>query len=354
MKWSERWLAYNIDTHINHGADPHRAVEFWRRNGIPLEEEWPSDVPQERFYDKPPYVLFDLAKDFLDKWELRHDTVRGLDAMWDALQYSPLGCSVGWNGVDENGYWYKSYNGPDTHWSVIIGGEYGKYWLFADSAEPIFKKVAWNIKPDLVKRYAIKKRDPNEQLQLSLFAKILHLLSKMLDLVKSSGSGPASQETHNSTPPPQNAPEAQISRSEALYRAAKASIGKEMSPEDNAPDELACAESLCRVIQLVYPDFPLHISTARLYEELRKSPHFKQTSTPVRGAVSIFPTEFKNGFTNFGHCGVVGNTHVMSNQSFLSTTHNYPRGTWQPNYTRAEWEAAAKQRGLPLYYFLPQ
>jgi hypothetical protein len=40
---------------------------------------------------------------------------------------------------------------------------------------------------------------------------------------------------------------------------------------------------------------------------------------------------------------VWGKNHVMSNTSAT--------GKWIANYTFNAWKAAAKQRGLPIYYF---
>lgn len=124
-----------------------------------------------------------------------------------------------------------------------------------------------------------------------------------------------------------------------LYAAAKSKIGYDLSRI--AIDDVGCAESLSRILKLVYPDFPTILSTAALNDYLRRSPNFRLTLYPQVGCVTIFPTEGKR----IGHCGVWGKTHVMSNTSRT--------GKWEPNYTHAEWTAAADKRGLPVFHYIP-
>lgn len=124
-----------------------------------------------------------------------------------------------------------------------------------------------------------------------------------------------------------------------VYAAAFASIGQDLSR--TAPNEVGCAESLSRVLKTIYPDFPIILSTAELNAYLKTSPHFRATLYPQVGCVTVFPTTG----ASVGHCGVWGKNHVMSNDSRT--------GLWSPNYTHAGWTAAADQRGLPVFHYIP-
>lgn len=131
-------------------------------------------------------------------------------------------------------------------------------------------------------------------------------------------------------------------RAEELYEAAFSSIGRDVSPQDIAPDEYGCAESLSNVIRKVYPDFPICISTIVLNQKLSISPHFVSSANPISGCVSIFPTDGDK----VGHAGVWGKKGwVMSNDSNT--------GNWLANYTEFGWGEAAKKRGLRVYYYIP-
>jgi hypothetical protein len=164
--YSDRWLAYRTDTEEKHGNDPHLVLEFLRTAGDVPEQQWPL-TPEidsfEKYYAMPPYMLEPLALQLIKEWDLTHETVRQgsyaalQDAMWDALQYSPLGVSTGLNAQDDKGYWYKDSNEPDWHWCCIVGGAYGDHFLIFDSANGALKKAAWSkLNPLLCKRISVR------------------------------------------------------------------------------------------------------------------------------------------------------------------------------------------------------
>ena len=124
-----------------------------------------------------------------------------------------------------------------------------------------------------------------------------------------------------------------------LYEAAKSQIGKDLS--NSAPNELGCAESMSRVIRMVYPNFPIIISTAGLNLKLMNSYHFERSANPIKGCIAIAPTQG----AKVGHCWVWGDTWAMSNTS--------KTGKWQANYRNVDVIKDAKRRGLPLHFYIP-
>jgi hypothetical protein len=349
--YSDRWLAYKTGTKNKKGNDPHLVLEWLRTNGDVTEDNWPFTIAvnsYDEYYVVPNFELDALAKLLADEWVIKHDTVRGgANAMWDALQYSPLGVSVGFNAVDQNGYWYKNDNGPDSHWCAIVGGKYGEYFLIFDSAEPSLKKAAWDkLNPQLVKRIAITKREPSVE-KLSLIAK---LLKAVLDLLIRCGKAcvaivkPATmpveapklpQEPSNPSTP------SEPSAADKLYKAAKSAIGRDASPANLAPSDRACAEAASSILRQVIKDFPIFVSTTKLNAYLAQDRRFKRTESYQAGTIAIAPTQGQKT----GHCWIMGNTHAMSNTS--------KTGKWEANYTNAGVAKDAAKRGLPLFYYLP-
>lgn len=114
-----------------------------------------------------------------------------------------------------------------------------------------------------------------------------------------------------------------------LLEASRQYEGEDASPQDFVDDALGCAESVSRVIQAIYPDFPVITGTWTLREHLRQDKRFKATLNMDPGNVIVCPTGSGNGKIR-GHTGVIGkDNRIYSNNSFT--------GIWEPNYTVDEW-----------------
>lgn len=137
-------------------------------------------------------------------------------------------------------------------------------------------------------------------------------------------------------------------KAEQLYSTAYASIGKDMSPANIAPNSLACAESLNGVF---FAAFNEHLgtgaaltSTQALYQEMVQDTRLEQITSMEEGAIVISPTGYSSEGAKHGHCGVVGKFDVMSNDS--------NSGLWLDNYTKETWyNVFNKQLGFPVYLF---
>lgn len=138
----------------------------------------------------------------------------------------------------------------------------------------------------------------------------------------------------------------QVPPQEVLALVAEGFLEREASPEDNAPDELACVESLTNILRFVYSDFPQEISTIILKKRLDNSPHFKPTLALDRGNIILSVTGTGNG-TIVGHCGILrGNSRIMSNTS--------KNGLWQDNYSVNAWVNRFRIRGgMKIYVYEP-
>lgn len=136
-------------------------------------------------------------------------------------------------------------------------------------------------------------------------------------------------------PAPPVPPETQ---QDALLRVAKASLGKDISPRDLAPDDLGCAESLANVIHAVDPKFPIEIiSTIKLNDELRRSKSFNGTLDLEPGNIIINVTGTGNGKIP-GHCGIILEDGKIASNNSLS-------GKWDKHFTITTWVDRYKKFG---------
>jgi hypothetical protein len=135
-----------------------------------------------------------------------------------------------------------------------------------------------------------------------------------------------------------------------LYQTALEFRGFDASPNDVAPDEFGCAETVEGVYHAAFGTYiggRILVSTTDLYKSLLISSRFTQTSQPQAGAIIISPTGYSSIGATHGHTGICGeNGVVMSNDSRT--------GMFMENYTIDSWNRYYKERlGFPVYYFLP-
>lgn len=110
----------------------------------------------------------------------------------------------------------------------------------------------------------------------------------------------------------------------------------DVTPDDKIPDEVACVESLCEVLNKVI-SFPKLSYTPDLVRELKKHPRVQGTLDFNEASIIVCATGSGNG-TMRGHCGVVGtNKEIISNNS--------KTGIWEYNYTIDSWVARFRNKG---------
>lgn len=149
------------------------------------------------------------------------------------------------------------------------------------------------------------------------------------------------------TPPMPPTPVVTSNR-EKLYDTAKACIGRDMSPQDIAPDSLACAESLNGVFKEAFGEDIKKgvVSTEVLYHALLNDSRFIliAQSDILPGDISLAVTGQSAKGAPHGHVGIWGKETVMSNDS--------SSGLWKANYTLAAWPLVfEKTLGFPLHAF---
>ena len=170
---------------------------------------------------------------------------------------------------------------------------------------------------------------------ISKLQKVINLLRKLIDSLstRADSEDPIEENREDSS-------------REKILAAAQDALGKDITPHDNVPDEVACAESLCKLIQTVDPTFPMLPYTLDLLNEFKRNPKYKATLDIKPGNLIINASTTGNGKIR-GHCGVLmGNDRISSNTS--------ANGRWEDNYSIKKWnERFRYYGGMPTRVFEP-
>lgn len=148
------------------GNTPKKAVESMRKEGIIPEERLPFDesiTTFEEYYSPRPMEAKYLVEGnrFLNKYMIGYEWVftsgmlsEKLEKLTQALTLSPLGVSVvAWR--ERDGLYWKERGQADTHWTMLYGYEYGKYWKIFDSYDNTHKKLEWLYDFGFAMRYEL-------------------------------------------------------------------------------------------------------------------------------------------------------------------------------------------------------
>lgn len=138
----------------------------------------------------------------------------------------------------------------------------------------------------------------------------------------------------------------QQSNREKLYQTAFGCIGTDASPNDVAPDELGCAETVNAIHKKTFGhEIGGSVSTYLLYQALRSSTEFIKVDAPLRGDIVISPTGYGSGGLSNGHVGIVADSGmIMSNDSRT--------GLFSLNYTLDSWRNRyVKLGGYPMDFY---
>lgn len=141
--------------------------------------------------------------------------------------------------------------------------------------------------------------------------------------------------------------------SEVIFQKAKslADKGIDASPNDLAPDDLACAESVSTVINSVFSAFPIVTGTSTLLGKLigysRPDGNWKEIDGPEPGAIIISATGTNTNpsVMPHGHTGICGENGVIySNRS--------SSGTWDSYWNIDSWRKYyGIKGGYPVRFF---
>lgn len=347
---ADRFLAFCVDTRSQGGCSPDVACEFLRKIGVPPQDVWPFDTTidtSDKFFTKPEQKIFDIAKEFIEEWDFKHKFVpSNHDSITAALTCSPLLFSVaGWF-VNADRIYYRPDNMGDNHATTLFYQRIGQFRRVFDSYDnPALKDYRWSDLPQEVKVFFIEKKvKATKENWLVQFLKSLVLSIKAKPkvpdpVVKDLSFMVLERVTVEKSP------------REKLYDVAVSCLGIDASPNDVAPDELGCAESVNEVVFKAFGEYieTPGLSTTKLFAAMvDRADKYVRVLDPEPGNIIISPTGFStlaNTPIKNGHVGIFGkNQIIMSNSSSL--------GTFIENYTLDTWiERYRKQGGYPIFIF---
>ena len=159
--YSDRFLAAVSGTKDG-GNSPQVVCEFLRKIGVVPEELWPfgPDIDSfDKFYAPIPPKLYELAREFNEEWEFKHEFVPSTDETIEkALKCSPLGISVcAWFPRGE--MYYRPDGIQDNHFTTLIMAKNGQFKRVFDSYDSFIKDYEWDTKHSAIKRFYIKRKE---------------------------------------------------------------------------------------------------------------------------------------------------------------------------------------------------
>lgn len=340
FNFSERY-PYNLVGINPPGADPHKVSEAIRNNGLIAQESLPMTTTLEEFKTPRPMVDKYIEEGNKFGYTIKHEYVFKdsdphevkIAKMKECLTYSPLGISVtAWL---EKGGVYVDDGQANTHWTVCYGWN-DKGWKVFDSYAPYLKIVSFDHHIERSKRYLLEVKTP----QLTLMQTLLQKLNDLLNLYKK-----LLKTMPENTPVPQPVNQKiSLSPRESLYIEAKKWLGKDITPQDKIPDEVACAENLCVLIQKLDPDFPIIPNTLDLLKEFKRNTKYKPTLNVEAGNIIINATSTGNNKIR-GHTGVILDGGLVA-------SNNSVNGLWSDHWNLVEWNSYYRRfGGMPTHIF---
>lgn len=336
------------------GGSPHKACETFRLFGGLPEDLLPfsEDIRSWEYFYAPNPMDEDFVREgqnLLTKFVMGHEWVfngnktlaEKQHLLKQALKRGTVAVSVyAWS--KEGDYYVK--RGPDNHWLQLVGYKEGKYWIVNDHYEPTEKRLAWDTDFYCAKLYFLSRNKtgiPPHWFEYAVWLvskgrvqEALAVLLKRLMPV---------------TPPepPVKPRETSEFGNEHLYNVSKANLGRDVTPKDEVPDEVACVVSFQAVFNEAFGFFigagPARYNTRALKDAMKADVRFKavQPSEAKPGDIALCPTGEGVGL---GHVWIVGKRDWMSNTS--------KTGLWQANYTKQQIiNDFVKKRRFPLYVF---
>jgi hypothetical protein len=301
----------------NRGGDPQSAHESIRKDGVIDNRFLPMTDSLEDFMDKSDITGSLLAQGqyWLKRHEYKHEWLwtkrpaNYIEILKDALQTSPIAVSVSaWNLVGDE---YVSYGDVNNHYCLLYKIEDGHPWVF-DSYDHSKKKLSKDHNIRRAKRIWLNKRTPRAMRRhVSILQSIVNML---------------------------------MSR-KTLLDVCNSYIGKDVTPKDNTPDEVACVDTGSTILKEVYPHVPHEVSTIVMDTWLSRPENgFRRVFEPEPEAIIISPTRG----SKIGHMGfVMDDDTIASNTSF-----GIHKGEFIKNYTYTSWRNYYQNKlGLEIHLY---
>jgi len=194
LNLSDRYLGIRAGTRPP-GNDPNKVAQTFRKEGacddslLPFADNLASVDEYYSFKGANEADCEASAQKWLDKYVFGHDwiadgRVADPETIWEGLTHSPILVAVyAWAKIGD----YYVRNGEDTHWTVIVGGEYKKYFLvydsYGDNGEYL-KKLEWNFGFAYAKRITLINKPAVKKTIFYLIGQALTAIGQLLGLIQ--------------------------------------------------------------------------------------------------------------------------------------------------------------------------
>ena len=318
--YSERFTYLLSPVDRYKGCNPEKVYDCIRKYGLVDDKDFPTPKDEEEFHDESDISGYLLAKGqkWLTEYELQHEWLwttppsNALELLKEALKTSPIACSVtAWYRNGEGKYYDKVIK--NNHWVMIYRVDDEGIHVF-DSYNLTKKVLTHDHYIKLAKRIFVNKKNR------SGLIKQRNILQAIVD---------------------------RLMFRKSLSSVIEASLGIDASPNDLAPDELGCAETVTTILKQVYPETPIITGTYALYDFLQHPKNgWERIDSPQEGCIVISPTGLGKKGTN-GHVGfVLADNVIASNSSWPNTL-----GKFLKNFTVDKWLSYFGGMSYPVYYF---
>jgi hypothetical protein len=135
-------------------------------------------------------------------------------------------------------------------------------------------------------------------------------------------------------------------KSMAIYNEAAACLDKHVTIDPTVSPDLGCAEAVSYVLKNAGYNLPVTgiPGTAALWEWIKESRQFAETTTPVPGDIVISPTGTSTINSPHGHVGIQAKYGILSNDS--------DTGLFAEKYTNITWGNYFHTiEGFPVLYY---
>lgn len=316
--YSERFTYLNVPVDPSRGTDPQATYETIRKHGLIDEHYLPMTDTLAEYLDASAITGSHRAKgqnwllkyDFFHEWLWTRRPENYIEILREALKTSPIGVSVSaWN--YQNGE-YVSFGDVNNHYCLLYKiDEDGHPWVF-DTYDNNKKKLSKDHNIRRAKRIWLNKRTKPA---MRRHIKILTSIVKML------------------------------TNKQTLLDVCTAHLGTDASPNDLAPDELGCAETVTTLLKKIYPDTPIITGTFSLWMYLNNPRNgYERVTVPTPETIVVSPTGTGNPGT-IGHAGIfMEDMTIASNDSRTGKfMKNYDFDTWSRRYV--------EKQGMKMHLF---
>ncbi len=322
--YSERFTYVLTGIKPEKGTDPQNTYECIRKHGLIPNQLLTVPRTIEEFTDttKITPTMRRIGKEWLDKHDFKHEWLWGnippanyMEIIKEALPFGPLGVSVSaWNqSIDSAGnkVYVSNEGSVNNHFCMLYKiDKHGYPWVF-DSYDHSKKRLSKDHTIRRAKLIFIQNRTPRGfRLYMKVLEELISKMKKRMDIAT----------------------------------LCEQRLGTDVSPRDNAPDDLACAESVSTLLKEIYPETPIMTGTWTMYDYLRKpTSNWIQKDGPARNRIIISPTGLGKRGTH-GHVGIcLDENRIASNKSAT--------GTLETHLTVQYWNEYYGKLNYPVLYF---